>query len=392
MKLHFVNILQNEYSKFMKGSVIMNWSNVNKSILAFSICAAITLLWIVWWLVWARVPNFQIWINFEFYPNLMTAYVLSLVGYLILIVVAYLLRKNIFVEKYIPYFTTCYLGITLMYGAYCTGIISFASIAGFVSLVTVGLVLFQPREVYTAVIPVTFFILIMGYLSATDQIAYAPIYSQKLQELPLHNNMFWVSSMLYFYIPIFLISIILFIILLIQWKYREEYIDKMSKIDPLTLVYNRRSITDFLSLNHQQKQDYVIVLLDIDHFKQVNDTYGHDVGDQVLIKVAQILMDNIRKNDYVGRFGGEEFIFILNTLELKQAFEIAERCRVEIEKNHICLNNAEKIRITASFGISMPSELTGDLTKEVFIRQADQALYFAKLSGRNQVRQFSELN
>lgn len=392
MKLHFVNILQNEYSKFMKGSVIMNWSNVNKSILAFSICAAITLLWIVWWLVWTRVPSFQIWINFEFYPNLMTAYVLSLVGYLILIVVAYLLRKNLFVEKYIPYFTTCYLGVTLMYGAYCTGIISFASIAGFVSLVTVGLVLFQPREVYTAVIPVTFFILIAGYLSATDQIAYAPIYSQKLQELPLHNNMFWVSSMLYFYIPIFLISIILFIILLIQWKYREEYIDKMSKIDPLTLVYNRRSITDFLSLNHQQKQDYVIVLLDIDHFKQVNDTYGHDVGDQVLIKVAQILMDNIRKNDYVGRFGGEEFIFILNTLELKQAFEIAERCRVEIEKNHICLNNAEKIRITASFGISMPSELTGDLTKEVFIRQADQALYFAKLSGRNQVRQFSELN
>lgn len=370
----------------------MNWSNVNKSILAFSLCAVITVLWIVWWLIWVRVPSYQIWINFEFYPNLIMVYVLSLVGYLILIVVAYLLRKNLFVEKYIPYFTTCYLGIALMYGAYCTGIISFASIAGFVSLVTVGLVLFQPREVYTAVIPVTFFILIMGYLSTTDQIAYAPIYSQKLQELPLHNNVFWVGSMLYFYIPIFLMSIILFIILLIQWQYREEYIDKMSKIDPLTSVYNRRSINDFLSLNHEQKQDYVIVLLDIDHFKQVNDSYGHDIGDQVLIKVAQILMDNIRKNDYVGRFGGEEFIFILNHIELKQAFEIAERCRIEIEKNLIDLNNIEKIGVTASFGISMPSEFTGDLTKEIFIRQADQALYFAKLSGRNQVRQFSELN
>ncbi|WP_235831586.1 GGDEF domain-containing protein [Acinetobacter rongchengensis] len=370
----------------------MNWSNVNKSILAFSLCAVITLLWIVWWLLWATLPDFQVWINFDFYPNLITVYVLSLVGYLILIVIAYLLRKNLFVEKYIPYFTTCYLGITLIYGAYCTGIISFASIAGFVSLVTVGLVLFQPREVYTAVIPITFFILIAGYLSATDQIAYAPIYSQKLQELPLHNNVFWVSSMLYFYIPIFLISIILFIILLIQWKYREEYVDKMSKIDPLTLVYNRRSITDFLSLNHEKKQDYVIVLLDIDHFKQVNDTYGHDIGDRVLIKVAQILMENIRKNDYVGRFGGEEFIFILNDLELEQAFEIAERCRAEIEKNHICLNNVDNIRVTASFGVSMPSEFTGDLTKEMFIRQADQALYFAKLSGRNQVRQFAELN
>ena len=392
MKLHFVKVVKNEYSKFMKDSVIMNWSNVNKSILAFSLCAVITLLWIVWWLLWATLPDFQVWINFDFYPNLITVYVLSLVGYLILIVIAYLLRKNLFVEKYIPYFTTCYLGITLIYGAYCTGIISFASIAGFVSLVTVGLVLFQPREVYTAVIPITFFILIAGYLSATDQIAYAPIYSQKLQELPLHNNVFWVSGMLYFYIPIFLISIILLIILLIQWKYREDYADKMSKIDPLTLVYNRRSITDFLSLNHEKKQDYVIVLLDIDHFKQLNDTYGHDIGDRVLIKVAQILMENIRKNDYVGRFGGEEFIFILNDLELEQAFEIAERCRAEIEKNHICLNNVDNIRVTASFGVSMPSEFTGDLTKEIFIRQADQALYFAKLSGRNQVRQFAELN
>ena len=375
----------------MTASVIMNWSNVNKSILAFSMCAVITLLWIVWWLIWTKLPHFQVWINFEFYPNLMTAYILSLMGYLISIVAAYLLRKNLFVERYIPYFTTCYLGITLMYGAYCTGIISFASIAGFVSLVTVGLVLFQPREVYTAVIPVTFFILIMGYLSATDQIAYAPIYSQKLQELPLHTNEFWVYSMLYFYIPIFLMSIILFIILLIQWKYREEYIDKMSKIDPLTSVYNRRSISEFLALNHEQKKEYVIVLLDIDHFKRVNDTYGHDIGDQVLKKVAKILMENIRQDDYVGRFGGEEFIFILNNIELKQASEITERCRVEIENNHIQLNNIEKIVVTASFGISMQSGQAKNLSQEEFIRQADQALYFAKLSGRNQVRQFSEL-
>ncbi|MEG0481656.1 MAG: GGDEF domain-containing protein [Acinetobacter sp.] len=369
----------------------MNWSNVNKSILAFSMCAMITLLWVVWWLACIRRPNLHVWINLDFYPTLMTAYILSFTGYLISIVVVYLLRKNLFVEKYVPYFTTCYLGVTLMYGAYCTGIISFASIAGFVSLVTVGLVLFQPREVYTAVIPVTFFILIMGYLSAIGKIAYAPIYSQKLQELPLHSNEFWVCSMLYFYIPIFLMSIILFIILLIQWKYREEYIDKMSKIDPLTLVYNRRSISTFLTLSHEQEKEYVIVLLDIDHFKRVNDTYGHDIGDQVLKKVAKILTENTRQGDYVGRFGGEEFIFILNNIKLKQAFEIAERCRVEIENNHIQLNNIEKIAVTASFGISMQSRQAENLNQEEFIRQADQALYFAKLSGRNQVRQFSEL-
>lgn len=391
MKPHFLKILKDEYSKFMKDSVIMNWSNVNKSILAFSLCAVITILWIVWWLVCVRRPELQIWINLEFYPNLMTAYCLSMFGYFIAIIAAHLLRNNLFVEKYIPYFTTCYVGLTLIYGAYCTGIISFASIASFVSLVTVGLVLFKPREVYIAVIPVTIFIGICGYLSAIDQIAYVPIYSQTLQESPLHNNKFWVSSMLYFYIPIFLFSIILFIILLIQWKYREEHIDRMGKIDPLTLVYNRRSISEFLTTNHEKKQQYVIVLLDIDHFKRVNDTYGHDIGDQVLKQVAEILANNIRQEDYVGRFGGEEFIFILNNIELKQAFDIAERCRAEIENHHIYLNNIDKIIVTASFGISMPSE-TDNLNKEEFVRQADQALYFAKLSGRNQVRQFAELS
>lgn len=391
MKLHFFKILKAEYSKFMKDSVIMNWSNVNKSILAFSLCAVITVLWIMWWLLSIRQPELQVWINLEFYPNLMTAYCLSAIGYLVAIVVAHLLRNNLFVEKYIPYFTTCYCGLALIYGAYCTGIISFASIAGFVSLVTVGLVLFKPREVYTAVIPVAIFILICGYLSAIDQIAYAPIFSQALQDSPLHNNKFWVVTMLYFYIPIFLFSIILFIILLIQWKYREEHIARMSKIDPLTLVYNRRSINEFLTLNHEQEQGYVIVLLDIDHFKRVNDTHGHDIGDQVLKKVAKILMENIREDDYVGRFGGEEFIFILNTIDLKQAFEIAERCRIEIENNQIHLNTFENIVVTASFGVSLPSGQVGNLNKKEIIRQADQALYFAKLSGRNQVRQFAEL-
>ena len=77
---------------------------------------------------------------------------------------------------------------------------------------------------------------------------------------------------------------------------------------------------------------------------------------------------------------------------MKQAFEIAERCRIEIENNHIHLNTFENIVVTASFGVSLPSEQVDKLNKEEIIRQADQALYFAKLSGRNQVRQFSELS
>lgn len=370
----------------------MNWSNINKSILVLILGAFDICLWLIWWWVCAKLPQVSQWINFQHYPTLMMVYSLSVFGYVALIVMIYLLREKPFVEKYVSYLATCYLGTTLIYGAYCIGIISPASIAGHVSLMAVGFVLFKPKELYAALVPITIFIVVSGYLSVTDQIAYAPIYSQKLQALALHRNEFWVYSMLYFYIPIFLISLALFIILLIQWKYREEHINQMSQIDPLTLVYNRRTISEFLHEKHLHQQKYIIVLLDLDHFKQINDTYGHDVGDQVLKKVAQILSENIRKGDYVGRFGGEEFVLILNCFELDQAVGLADRCRLAIERCYLEIKKAEKMYFTASFGISSPACFSREMNKEAFIRQADQALYFAKSQGRNQVRKFSELN
>jgi len=94
----------------------------------------------------------------------------------------------------------------------------------------------------------------------------------------------------------------------------------------------------------------------------------------------------------VGRFGGEEFILILNNIDLNQAVEIAERCRLEIERNCICLDNDEKLFITASFGISTQAVFVNELVNnEEFISQADKALYFAKSNGRNQVIKFIEL-
>lgn len=177
----------------------------------------------------------------------------------------------------------------------------------------------------------------------------------------------------------------LFEVLLTQWRNREKQINEISQIDPLTGIYNRRKIASNLSKIQQDQQSYALVLLDLDHFKKINDSYGHDVGDQVLKKVAKILSTNLRGEDVVGRFGGEEFILVLKNKSLKQAMDIAERCRLEIEKESIYINKSTMIHVSASFGVAL-SKLS--LSKEAIIRQADQALYQAKDNGRNQVKPY----
>ena len=127
----------------------------------------------------------------------------------------------------------------------------------------------------------------------------------------------------------------------------------------------------------------------MDHFKTINDSYGHDIGDRVLRRVASILGQNIRHKDMVGRFGGEEFILILNEDDLSVVKEVAERCRHQIEKTEVQVHNDLSISITASLGIAVGNQQKN--SHENIVRLADQALYLAKSSGRNQVRHYLEI-
>ena len=123
--------------------------------------------------------------------------------------------------------------------------------------------------------------------------------------------------------------------------------------------------------------------------KKINDSYGHDIGDTVLCRVARILESCVRaSDDIVGRFGGEEFILLLPLMDLKQAQEVAERCRAKISQELIELKDTRHISISASFGISTS---TGNLSKEELIGLADQALYLSKQKGRNCVSHYLEI-
>jgi len=178
-------------------------------------------------------------------------------------------------------------------------------------------------------------------------------------------------------------------------KQEIDFINKMKDIviylsryetryDNLTGIYNRRyfmsKLEDELNRAERFKEDISIVMADIDFFKKVNDTYGHVCGDEVLIKVAQTCSSFIRKFDILGRYGGEEFIFmVLNDAENTQ--KIIERLRKHLENTVInCLNN--DIKITLSFGIATTAS---GYDKDVLINNADIALYDAKKNGRNKI-------
>jgi diguanylate cyclase (GGDEF)-like protein len=163
---------------------------------------------------------------------------------------------------------------------------------------------------------------------------------------------------------------------------------KLSVRDPLTDCFNRRALYEHLEGKFDgvraSDAEYSCIMLDIDHFKRVNDTYGHNAGDEVIKMVANIIREQVRDVDLVSRFGGEEFCIVLPGAPLAQACLTAERCRKKIAAS-VC----NGIRITSSFGVT--SKRQGATSPNELIHQADQALYFSKQNGRNRVTSWADI-
>jgi diguanylate cyclase (GGDEF)-like protein len=159
---------------------------------------------------------------------------------------------------------------------------------------------------------------------------------------------------------------------------QKEAMQHLANTDYLTHLPNRRLVENRLNENINNNQEFSIILFDIDHFKSINDTYGHDIGDQVLIQFSRLIQENIRDNDIVARWGGEEFIIIVNNLGGIQAVGFADRLRNLIRDKSFTSN----INVTASFGVA--EYRYKERMKEV-LKRADVALYLAKENGRNRV-------
>jgi len=179
-----------------------------------------------------------------------------------------------------------------------------------------------------------------------------------------------------------------------------ERLKELAYKDELTEVFTRRALKNFATNKFEEVKsnrefdgkrkdgvkDLGVIFFDIDRFKSVNDNHGHNAGDMVLKEVAKRIGDNLRPGDILGRWGGEEFVIIIEDNATDTAF-VAEKLRASLEEKELEYKG-DNIKITGSFGIS---SLSDQKSIEEMIEQADKAMYTAKQSGRNRVAKFENL-
>ena len=173
----------------------------------------------------------------------------------------------------------------------------------------------------------------------------------------------------------------------LSYDYSRELSDKFERQamhDPLTKLPNRRGMWEFLEHEYKRAQrsnsPLTIMLIDIDYFKKINDEFMHEGGDEVLEKISLLFQQNVRKQDRLARWGGEEFLFLLPETDTKDAFTLAEKIRKTVE-NHEIKFRGHNIKLTISIGLT---EITSDVNIDQAINQADHYLYEAKNNGPNQ--------
>lgn len=168
-------------------------------------------------------------------------------------------------------------------------------------------------------------------------------------------------------------------------RQRLEQCEKMALLDPLTNSPNRRYIKMNLNSRLDEMSRYGwpfgVLFIDIDHFKRVNDIYGHDVGDEILKMIAKTLLNNLRPFDILGRWGGEEFTAIIANVNEQQLYSIANRFRLLVE-NSALPRGTDIIRVTISIGATFAQS---NDTMDTLLKRADQLMYHSKISGRNRV-------
>ena len=178
-----------------------------------------------------------------------------------------------------------------------------------------------------------------------------------------------------------------------QLRYSLEEMQALAMQDPLTGLLNRRAITDHAEAewhrSARERRPMCLALIDLDNLKDVNDNQGHQMGDQAIVELANVIRNSRRRYDWAGRWGGDEFMLVLPGANLVDAHEVADRLRVQYEEAPLVRDMPENARARVSIGVACysgrPSE---EVPLDLLIKQADQALYQAKLGGKNRVELF----
>ena len=175
-----------------------------------------------------------------------------------------------------------------------------------------------------------------------------------------------------------------------ELREKNAQLERLASTDALTKIHNRRYFVEMFELEWAKCErfhhDMGLIIIDVDHFKSVNDTWGHPEGDRVLTEVAQVLQRSLRKVDLVARYGGEEFAVLLPSTDLKGTKLVAEKLRAEVERNVSAgAGTATQRTVTISIGVAHTPTSPGVSNSDDLVHRADEALYLSKERGRNRV-------
>lgn len=337
-------------------------------------------LWLVMWMA----PE---WLHRGSAIFLMTVYVIYAASLIAFIVAASARRRTTTRWPALEHFVIWSYNIITLLESWLTG----THFSEGLLLIFLGISLAAPlssiRILKRAYISTFGVVILLGILGALDAIPHAPLLARPLYRPDGSPVLFWFG--LEWVIALALLALLYIALATTErWSNREDTYRQMSTLDGLTHLTNHRAFIErgereFRRARRMATEKIACIMVDIDHFKAVNDRYGHAAGDSVLVTVSRILMDGARQYDEVGRYGGEEFALLLPGADADGARVVAERLRTEIAAAETTVD-AETIRVTASFGVACyPDGGMEDLAG--LLKAADSALYDAKNTGRNRV-------
>jgi len=345
----------------------------------FYLYAALEAFYLLWKVLVIIFYQADQGINIEMVRNLIPTNMILMSGSALIGLIIHCQPNNPYFSKYVPLLSAWLLALVLCYHGYLVGTMTPATGMMMTGLPMLGILLLGPRTTYPALVGALLIISTLTYLGAAHLIPYAPIFNS----LPVSNaapSLLLISSIGFFCIPILLVMIFIFDLVIRQWRASEAENERLLKTDALTGLYNRRHLHQYLEQQSQSEKNFSISILDIDFFKRVNDQCGHLAGDRVLADIAQVLRQQVRAADWIGRFGGEEFIVIMPDTDAQTARQICEDCRMALNRLTMQSANGETWPLTASFGLV---NLVGPFDASHTLTVADEMLYQAKQRGRN---------
>ena len=368
---------------------ILSWTAVQRCALFCVLMLGLTLQYCFWGIVAYYWTPAHVYINRDLIAQIIPYAIFLTIGLsgLYLACRYFGHTKNTKLQLGLQLAVACFYAVDMSFFCYLIGSMSMSAGVVMMGAPVFGLMLIERRAVYVLVMLGSIIILLVSVLSLYGILPYAPllIAYHTGQEF-ISSFLFW--SIMFFLVPYMLMLVSFFDVLMSSLRRREAEVRYLSEHDPLTGLYNRRSLNarveQWLHDASRQHQQLAVLLLDLDHFKQINDTYGHLSGDQVLIAAAKVIESQVRKVDLVGRFGGEEFIVVLPHTSVVEAKQIAERIRQGLMDLKLLSEDGVAFSVQGSLGV-----VCGPIAQQTSWREmvdgADQALYKAKHWGRNQV-------